>query len=70
MGKGKWIWFPGDYEIYHNLQLHARRYQRGVYIPAQWGLATPYPGIQFMQEIRLQNASEQPQKQSVAEPSE
>ena len=58
MGKGKWIWFPGDYEIYHSLLVHSRRYERGVHIPCQWHLATPYPNVTFSKEIELTEPAE------------
>lgn len=43
----KWIWYPGEFEIYHNLQLNARRYERGVYIPCQWQPAPVYSTVFF-----------------------
>ena len=53
MSNGKWVWYPGDYEIYHSLLVHSRRYERGVHIPCQWSLATPYPNVAFSKEIEL-----------------
>lgn len=53
MANGKWIWFPGDYEIYHSLLVHSRRYERGVHIPCQWSLATPYPNVAFSKEVEI-----------------
>ena len=53
MGQGKWIWYPGEFEIYHSLLLHSRRYERQVHIPCQWGLATPYPNVSFIKTYDL-----------------
>jgi hypothetical protein len=58
MGNGKWIWYPGDYEIWHSLLLHGRRYERGAHIPCQWSLSTPYPNVSFTKEIELEKAAE------------
>lgn len=58
MGNGKWIWYPGDYEIYHSLLVHSRRYERGVHIPCQWSLTTPYPNVSFSKEITLERETE------------
>ncbi len=58
MGNGKWIWFPGDYEIYHSLMLHGRRYERGAHIPCQWSLSTPYPNVSFAKEIEIEREIE------------
>ena len=53
MSHGKWIWYPGEFEIYHSLLLHSRRYERGVHIPCQWGLNTPYPNVSFARTFEL-----------------
>ena len=53
MAQGKWIWYPGEFEIYHSLLLHSRRYERGVHIPCQWGLPTPYPNVFFDKTFEL-----------------
>ena len=43
----QWIWYYGDYEIYHNLQLHSRRQEYGADYPAFWSMSTPYPMVEF-----------------------
>lgn len=43
----KWIWYPGDYELYHSIRLHARREEFGCEYPTFWALATPYPNVRF-----------------------
>ena len=49
----KWIWYPGEFEIYHSLQLHSRRYERGVHTPCQWGLPMVYPNVAFTKTATL-----------------
>lgn len=49
----KWIWYPGEFEIYHSLQLHSRRYERGVHTPCQWGLPMVYPNVSFSKSAVL-----------------
>ncbi len=43
----KWIWYPGDYEIFHNIQLHSRRQEFGADYPCFWSLANVYPRVNF-----------------------
>lgn len=45
--KAKWIWYNGDFEIFHNLLLHSRREECGHYRPCFWSLASPYPRVNF-----------------------
>lgn len=51
MGQAKWIWFPGDFELYHNIQLHTRREGEGFTSPAYWDMAAPYPVGDFYRTI-------------------
>ena len=53
MANGKWIWYPGDFDIWHSLLLHSRRYERGVHIPCQWNLSTPFPNVSFSKEFEI-----------------
>ncbi len=45
--KAKWIWYRGDYEIYHSLLLHARREEYGIVHPCMWTLSNVYPRVNF-----------------------
>lgn len=47
MKQAKWIWYPGDFEIYHNIQVHSRRDREGYIIPSGWDTAAPYPMVDF-----------------------
>ena len=51
MSKAKWIWYYGDYEIWHSLKLHSLRQERGTDFPCFWGLANVYPTVRFVKEI-------------------
>ncbi len=46
----KWIWLDGDFEIYHNLQLHMRRDEYDYQFPPFWHLDTPEPNVVFRKE--------------------
>lgn len=46
-----WIWYYGDYEIYHLSKLHMRREQRGAFMPAMWHLYSPYPSVFFEKKL-------------------
>lgn len=47
----QWIWYYGDFEIYHTLQLHSRRQEYGADYPAFWSLSTPYPMIELQKTL-------------------
>ena len=47
MKKSRWIWYRGDFEIYHSLMLHSRRDEFGFCVPPMWELYTPYPTVSF-----------------------
>ena len=51
MENSRWIWYPGDFEIYHSMQLHSRREEFGVEYPAMWGLAAVYPRVAFSKDF-------------------
>lgn len=43
----QWIWYYGEYEIYHNKLLHARRQEYGADYPCFWQLPNVYPRVNF-----------------------
>ncbi len=45
--KAKWIWYPGDFEIYHNNLLHERREERGVNRIGYWVQPTNWSRVDF-----------------------
>ncbi len=54
MKQSRWIWYPGDYEIYHSILLHSRREQFGCECPSMWGLANVYPRVNFEREFTFE----------------
>ena len=54
MEKSRWIWYPGDYEIYHSLLLHSRREEFGAEYPCFWGMANVYPRVNFEKNCRFE----------------
>lgn len=53
MKKGKWIWYPGDFEIYHSLLLHARREERGYCCPYFGRLDSCYHNVKFKKKVAV-----------------
>lgn len=51
MSNAHWIWYNGDYELYHSLKLHTRRHEYGVELPGIWNFSTPYPNVLFIKDF-------------------
>lgn len=51
MERARWIWYYGDFELYHNILVHDRREDYGVSYPAFWNLSTPFPRVDFITEF-------------------
>ena len=47
MSMAKWIWYNGDFELYHSMKLHSRREEFGCEYPCFWSLPAPYPTVGF-----------------------
>lgn len=47
MEKATWLWYPGEYEIYHSNQLHARREDFGIDYVTFWQVPSLYPRVDF-----------------------
>lgn len=45
--QAKWIWYPGDFEIYHSNLLHERREERGVNRIGYWVQASNWVRVDF-----------------------
>lgn len=54
----KWIWYKGDFEIYHNVQLHARREHYGMARPPFWDVPSPYNFVEFHKKFTVLQAGE------------
>lgn len=51
MNNANWIWYYGDFEIYHSLLLHSRRRDYEAEYPPFWTLAAPYPRVNFRKDF-------------------
>lgn len=51
--KAKWIWFPGDFELYHHLLLSCRRQEHGCDYPCMWHLSAPEKSVCFTKKVNL-----------------
>lgn len=51
MQQSKWIWFPGDFEIFHSNLVHSRREDFGIDYPSVWMQYSPYPRVNFTKEF-------------------
>lgn len=49
--KSYWIWHYGEYEIFHTLQVHLRREERGYHRPPFWKLTAPYTSVKFVKTL-------------------
>ncbi len=45
--KPQWIWYYGDFEIYHSQLLHARRQEFGADYPTMWKVDSPWNTVEF-----------------------
>lgn len=50
MSDAKWIWYNGDYEIYHHMLLSYRREEKGIAYPCVWHVARPEVSVSFYKE--------------------
>ncbi len=49
--KSYWIWHYGDYEIFHTMNVHLRREERGYHRPPFWKISVPYTSCKFRKQI-------------------
>lgn len=49
----KWIWYKGDFEIYHHLLLSCRRQEKGCDYPCMWHLSQPEKSISFIKDVSV-----------------
>ncbi len=56
MSQAKWIWYNGDYELYHSIKLHSRREEYGCEYPTFWSLSAPYPNASFAKAYHADEA--------------
>ena len=56
MKKPMWIWFYGDFELYHNLKLSMRRKQYDCFLPAFWRVSDCNRCVRFRKIVTLDAA--------------
>lgn len=49
----KWIYYPGEYEIYQHSKIHQQRTERNQSYPAMWRIDTPYNIVDFQKKVSL-----------------
>ncbi len=48
-----WLWYPGDFEIYHGMKQNLEREERGFFWPAYWKLAQCRHSVKFSNSYSL-----------------
>ena len=51
MKKARWIWYRGDFEIYHHMLLSCRRQEYGCDYPCQWHISRPEVSASFIRDF-------------------
>ena len=54
MTKAKWIWYPGDFELWLHARTMMRRDERGMYIPPIWKIDSYHPNVKFRKVVELE----------------
>lgn len=49
----KWIWHPGDFELYHSMLLHNRRTSGGLYHAPMWRIDNPHHTVLLYKIVNL-----------------
>ena len=53
MNNAVWIWYPGDFEVYHGMQQNFRREERGLGWPAFWKMDDWRKNLRFFRKYEL-----------------
>lgn len=48
----QWMWYPGDFEIYHTMLIHLRRDEREQIVPAFWKISCPEVNVTFSTVVK------------------
>ena len=51
MKQAKWIWYPGEFEIYHHMLLSFRRQEQGCDYPCVWHVSRPEISVRFLKRF-------------------
>lgn len=49
-----WMWYPGDFEIFHALRVNTRREERAYMWPAFWRLDDCWHNVRFRKSVELE----------------
>lgn len=49
-----WVWYPGDFEIYHGMEQSFSREERGFFWPAYWYIDSSRKNVRFQKTYTLQ----------------
>lgn len=53
MANAQWIWFPGDFEMMLNLDVHSSRYERGSRLMSVWRVDGFYQSVSFRKTVAI-----------------
>ena len=53
MNNAVWIWYPGDFEIFHGMRQNFRREERGLGWPAFWKMDDWRKNVRFFRRYEL-----------------
>ncbi len=56
--EAKWIWYPGDFEIWLGNRFNNLRTERGAISPTFWKQDSHYPMVEFSTKIKLEQEEE------------
>lgn len=54
--KAKWIWYPGDFEVWLGNRFNNRRTERGAMFPPFWKQDSHWVTVEFSTTVRLDKA--------------
>ena len=55
--RGAWMWYYGEYAIYHSMKTNLRRQERSAFVPPLWKISTPYPSVRFKKTFTCEGGS-------------
>ena len=58
MKQAKWIWHPGEFEIYHHMLLSFRRQEKGCDYPCCWHICRPEASMRFRKTFTAERDGE------------
>lgn len=56
--QAKWLWYPGDFEIWLGNEMNNRRTERGAFFPHFWKMDSHYVLVEFSKQIDLAQPEE------------